>query len=317
MRENDVWRFHGDWWCTYARETEMFGQWSGLEQYVACSQWMQAEGLRYILEANRRRMFHNSGSIIWQLNEPWPNISCTNLLEYYGRPKMAFYWAKYAFDRVHPVFDYRRLDYAPGGLFFGKIFLLRDLPASGGEETLLAEIRDLSGGLLFRREYRADAGGECSAVPMGELVWRLPGGFRGGFLLRLSAGAGKYRNAYYFSTEPEHPYRPFLSGGAVLSGTVQEDGGSAGIVRIANTGAAAALHLCLEDAADAFLLEPEENFVTLLPGESWTCRFRWRPKFRYGFDENLHAPAAGRPMLAASCLSGEKAELRWEESCNV
>ena len=51
---------------------------------MRCSQYMQAEGLRFILEADRRRAFVNSGTIIWQLNEPWPNSSCTNLVDYYG-----------------------------------------------------------------------------------------------------------------------------------------------------------------------------------------------------------------------------------------
>ena len=53
-----------------------------LEAQIARSQFIQAEGLRYAIEANRRRAFNNSGSIIWQIHEPYPNISCTSMVDF-------------------------------------------------------------------------------------------------------------------------------------------------------------------------------------------------------------------------------------------
>lgn len=285
----------------------MFGAWKDTEQYIACSQWMQAEGLRYILEANRRRCFRNSGSIIWQLNEPWPNISCTSLLEYHGAAKMAYFWAKAAFCPVHPVFDYTRLDYAPGALLSGGLAVLRDAPAAG-ESTLIAQIFDMAGTCLFE-EVRSRTRVREGAEEFGALCWQVPESLRGLFLLRLTAHAAgeAHANTYYFSTEADRPYRPALEAAPVLCGTARFSGGTAD-VEVGNTGRSAALHVCLSDEMDSFLLDMEENFFTLLPGETKRLRVGFRRKFRFGFDENTGASAAS-PVLRAACLSGEAIRL--------
>ncbi|QJC51050.1 hypothetical protein HGI30_05380 [Paenibacillus albicereus] len=114
MEKSLVWRHHGEWWDTFGRDTELFGGFADLQAFSDASQWIQAEGLRFILEANRRRQGRQSGSIIWQLNEPWPNASCTNLVDYYMEPKMAYYWTRSAFEGTHASLDYRSLD-APAG----------------------------------------------------------------------------------------------------------------------------------------------------------------------------------------------------------
>ncbi|MDO4294138.1 MAG: glycoside hydrolase family 2 TIM barrel-domain containing protein [Eubacteriales bacterium] len=302
MCENDIWRFHGDWWCTYRREQDMFGSWNGLEQYIACSQWMQAEGLRYILEANRRRCFRNSGSIIWQLNEPWPNVSCTNLIEYHGTPKMAYFWAKMAFQSVHPVFNYRKLDYAPGELLSGDLIVLRE-DAAIERSALTTEIFDMQGILLYKMDW------ECTHVregaeEFGTLCWRIPERLHGLFLLRLTAHTdGDYTNIYYFSTEKVHPYGLALSAEPVLDGEAVLDERGAK-VELCNTGRSVALHVCLSDQIDEFLLDVEDNFFTLLPGEIKRLRVGFRHKFRFGFDENIGLSAKA-PKLQATCLSGE------------
>ena len=95
MAENHVWRHHGEWWDTLERERAVFGEFDkdDLDEFIKISQVIQGEGLRYILDANRRRKFQNAGSIIWQLNEPYPNISCTSLMDYWGDPKFALFYA--------------------------------------------------------------------------------------------------------------------------------------------------------------------------------------------------------------------------------
>lgn len=85
--ENLVWRHHGEWWDTYKRDRAIFGEPENLEQQIKNSQRVQAEGLRYILEANRRRAFQNSGTIIWQANECYPNVNSTALIDFYMQPK--------------------------------------------------------------------------------------------------------------------------------------------------------------------------------------------------------------------------------------
>lgn len=97
---NISWRHLGDWWNTLDRDESIFGKFDNLEDYIYASQYIQAEGLRYEIEANRRRAFRNSGSIIWQLNEPCPNVSGTNVIDYYNRPKAAYEKIKRAFSPV-------------------------------------------------------------------------------------------------------------------------------------------------------------------------------------------------------------------------
>ena len=112
------WQHHGEWWGTYFRDCEIFGEIpktrEHLQEFVDCSQYMQAEGLRYIIESDRRRAFQNSGVIIWQINEPWPNASCTNLVDYYHVPKAAYSETVRVFELFHISMEYPGLTMNPG-----------------------------------------------------------------------------------------------------------------------------------------------------------------------------------------------------------
>jgi beta-mannosidase len=92
-RANAVYRHLGDWWINEPLVQEAFGGRLGdLESLRRASQFLQAEGLRYAVEANRRRWPRNSGSIPWQFNESYPNAWCTAVVDHRGDPKPA-YWA--------------------------------------------------------------------------------------------------------------------------------------------------------------------------------------------------------------------------------
>lgn len=293
MCENDIWRFHGEWWCTWKREMDMVGPSSGLRGYIAASQWLQAEGLRYILEANQRRKFRNSGSIIWQLNEPWPNVSCTSLLEYYGSPKMAYYWAKNAFGHFYPSFDYRKLHFAPGETFRGELWLFTDSTVMRTRAAIMTQILDLYGNIMDEKKHERIMEPNCSN-PMGEMEWTVPKDFSGIFVLRLTAEAEGFtgRNLYYFSTQKETPYRSALEdGGAEVKLQVSDFDGREErqgevTARLENRGSKAALHIRLYDRSDRYLLYPEDNYITLFPKEVRNISIKYCLKYRFGFDEN-------------------------------
>lgn len=149
MRENMVWRHRGEWWDTYDRTCEIFGAFppEALADFIKCSQYIQAEGLRYALEANRRRAFQNCGSIIWQYNEPCPNVSGTNLEDYYGEPKLAYYFVRDAFRPLTPSLRYEKLLWNPGESADFEATILNDSEAFPG--SLLMEARSYDGTLLF------------------------------------------------------------------------------------------------------------------------------------------------------------------------
>ena len=138
VAENFVWRHHGEWWDTYGyREKPLFGELAPdeLELFVTLSQYMQAEGIRYALEANRRRAWRNCGSIIWQFNEPWPNVSCTSLVDYYMQPKFAYWFYRDALKGFHISLRYDKLVWKEGETFKGSPFVHDDTKddARGGE----------------------------------------------------------------------------------------------------------------------------------------------------------------------------------------
>lgn len=286
MRDSDLWRFHGDWWCTYDREEAMFGPVEELPRYIRLSQWMQAEGLRFILEANQRRKWHNSGSIIWQLSEPWPNLSCTSLIDYYGHAKQAYFWAKQAFAPLHITLRYRRLDLAPGTVFSDELVALTDEGVEG-EGHLFWQALGMDG-TCYAQGSLAVTLLPSAANPVGKLTFSMPNPKEELVMVRLRLQVGERRdeNAYYFSTCRERPYR-YAAGlsGAQVSAAVerQEEGGAT--IRVTNAGKVPVLHACIEDASDEWNLLAGENYRTLLPGESWLAQVRWSRRFRIGFDD--------------------------------
>ena len=135
MKDNLSWRHHGEWWDTYSRDSGIYSEIKDFESFIRGSQFIQAEGLRYALEANRRRKFQNSGSIVWQLNEPWPNVSSTCIVDYYGFPKLAYHFVKLAYRPIHVSLKYDKLNYFKNSTFKADIYVHNDLKAFQGKVT--------------------------------------------------------------------------------------------------------------------------------------------------------------------------------------
>lgn len=126
VHDNLVYRHHGEWWDTLARDESIFGKTGTLKEMIERSQFIQAEGIRYAVEANRRRAFANSGSIVWQANEPYPNYSCTSLIDYYMVPKPAYYSIKAAFAPLNLSLKYAKLVYKPDEEFIAEVYAISD-----------------------------------------------------------------------------------------------------------------------------------------------------------------------------------------------
>ncbi len=302
MHDNDLWRFHGDWWCTYDREESMFGHVEDIERYIRLSQWMQAEGLRFILESNQRRKWHNSGSIIWQLSEPWPNLSCTSIVDYYGHAKHAYYWTKKAFAPLHISLNYRRLDYAPGTVFSDDVVVMTDAHVSG-KADIRCDILGLSGTCYERQTFTADLPASAS-TNVGKLTFTMPDTADDLVLVRLHVTLGEMQevNEYYFSNTQEKPYHAAAAlTGARLTAAAEAGEDSCALIRVTNIGDKPALHAYVEDASDEWNLMAEDNFRTLLPGEEWLVRVRWSRRFRVGFDD-FDTCATERPALTVRAI---------------
>lgn len=160
MNENFVWRHHGEWWDTSFRDKGIFGAPETLEQMVARSQYVQAEGLRYIIEANRRRAFHNSGSIIWQINEPYPNVSCTSLIDYYMQPKPVFWQVAKAFAPLNVSLKYDKLVWNKGEQFTAEVYVSLDGEEREVEYSYMAGNQTVTGKVVC---------GNTQGVKVGEI----------------------------------------------------------------------------------------------------------------------------------------------------
>ncbi|CAM4461362.1 beta-mannosidase [Paenibacillus endophyticus] len=303
MKESLVWRHHGEWWDTYDRDTELFGKLAHLSAFSAASQWMQAEGLRFILQSNRRRAFRNSGSLIWQMNEPWPNVSCTNLIDYYNEAKMAYYWVREAFAPKHAWIDYRKLDYLPDEQLILPVYVMTD--ASGETCTVLAQVLDSRGNLIHEQSFSGKTQ-RNAALQIGFLIVQAPHVEDGLFYvqLRFEQAGEQDRGVYIFSTRSGalyagawtdtaanlsakliQPWQTADSGEGLPEGALQ----SSFIVR--NEGHQAALHVHAEEKSDCYWLTASASHFTLFPGEqrlvTVTCRRR---------AEELFAERAQEPM---------------------
>lgn len=97
-KDNEYYFFRGSWWNNYELMQKCYdNKLNCIEDAVRASQLMQYEGLKYAVEANRRRAFTCSGTFPWQFNEPFPNNTCTCSVDYYAAPKPAYYGVQNAY----------------------------------------------------------------------------------------------------------------------------------------------------------------------------------------------------------------------------
>jgi beta-mannosidase len=72
---------------------------NSMREYLDFSMVCQAEGLKFGIEHYRRRKFHCSGTLFWQLNDCWPGLSWS-VVDYYLFPKASYFFVKRAYAPV-------------------------------------------------------------------------------------------------------------------------------------------------------------------------------------------------------------------------
>lgn len=266
MKDNSVWQHHGEWWDTLSyRDRPLFGDSFSMEQWVMISQLMQAESLRYIVQSNRRRQFRNCGSIIWQMNEPFPNASCTSLVSFDGRPKHAYYAVKQAFAGYDVSLAYDSLIHLPGSEKDIKAFV-----HAPGDGELISHVQldmlDIYGHIHFKTEGHAELEGVVSrqvlacSIPYDPMPQSL-------YFVRLCLIIQDERMAeqlYFFTQRQEHdaPLSPMLH----LPPTTVEIQRTPEGYEARNTGDTVCLFLHAQADMPESLMN--QNFITLFPGET-------------------------------------------------
>ena len=139
-----------------------------LASFVMATQRAQANGLQIAVEHLRRRHGATTGAIIWQLNEPWPAISWS-LIDYLGRPKLAFRRLREWYAPVLVSLDYPLRRFQAGDQLQGMLWVVNDTLAPLDRLEIVATI---DGHEVFRRTaVAAPSGATC----LGEVTFRLPG----------------------------------------------------------------------------------------------------------------------------------------------
>ncbi len=263
---NPMWVHHGSWWLHRERLEALFGPLNNIETFIQASQWMQAEGLRYAIEANRRRKWQCSGVSPWQFNEAFPNTACTNALDFAGLTKPVYWWVRNAYEAAHLSLKYDRLAWKPGETWQAEVWANNSLTARDGWRWR-AQVISLTGDLLVEAGGQIDLA-DNAALAVDQLAWPVAAGVDA-WLVMLSLHDEQdriaSRNTYAFSASVAAPMKPLLAAPETKLGVRKREGA----LEIVNAGSAPALFIQIEPLAGQWLTLGD-NYFTLLPGETHT-----------------------------------------------
>lgn len=189
--ENRAWAHHTGGWDSYnMRERTMFGDLKNipLEDYIKVNQFVQAESLRYSLESNRRRQWKNVGQMTWQFNEPWPNVQCSNVLEYYGGRKLAYYAVREAYESVLASLKYKKLFYEAGERYTAEIWLIND--KKDADYAIDYSVTAEDGRTLSSGKFEGIAKEDVS-FKVGDIAFHLPDDLTGSFTVSIKTKCGE------------------------------------------------------------------------------------------------------------------------------
>jgi len=276
-RVNPTYRHLGDWWINEPLVQDAFGgRLRDLETLRRASQHLQADGLRYAVEANRRRAFRNGGSIPWQMNESYPNAWCTSAIDHRGDPKPAYFAVRRAYAPVVVAASFERAAYGRLDTFEADVWAWSDRGAvSGGR--VVARVVDVDGTARTEGELRAD---DVADVParLGSirLAPPLPEVFLLDLVLLEHGGAAMAANRYLCGGRDDLASLLDVAPAEVAVDVAID--GARWDVRLTHHGGPAALGVRLEDDRPIEApgwAEVEDGGFDLLPGEVRTIGVSW------------------------------------------
>jgi beta-mannosidase len=277
-----VWDHLGRWWNNEPLVREAFDDAIGgapgdaagdlpgdVAAMARASQFLQADGLRYAVEANRRRP-GSCGVLPWQLNESFPNGWCTAAVDYFGEPKASYHFVRRAYRPLH-VCAALPAPRVSGEEFTATVWAWSDT----GPVTVTARVLRLDGQEIARAEWRGEADeprpfGEirCSTAELGGQPFYLD--------LEVAAGSRVHGNRYLLTAGSG--FGALLTLPPAQVATRLEVSGDDWTLRLRHEGGPAAPFLRLLDARPA--ARPgwarwDDNAVDLLPGQETALHCRW------------------------------------------
>jgi beta-mannosidase len=283
--DNPSWFHRGAWWVKRPMWDKTFGELNSIEDLIHATQFTQADGLRYALEADRRRKYRNSGTLPWQFNEPYPMAACTSAVDYYARPKPSYYAVRRAYAPLMICARFPTLACEGCEQFEAEAWVCNSHDQSYSNVTIHMRLIGVSGRIYAERietvSFGSNSSTRLSAVQ--ELLTNIREDV---FFLDLQLlnveGTLLCKNRYTFSRTAN--LAPLLACPATTlsvssSATLEKNSReNESILTLFNGGDAAAMFVWLEDARD--LNTPgyayfDENYFCLLPGESQSVTMTW------------------------------------------
>ncbi len=283
--DKDGWsenKHHGEyWWHSYRRDARLFGDFETVDDYIPYGQWVQAEGIRYIIENERRKSPNVSGSMIWQLNEPWPNSDNTAILDYFGHPKMVYYWAKKAFSDCDVSLRYDSLSFND----ILKVTVCKSGDYNSCDEKVNVGIYEIGGKKV--REF------ELSTANLPFEINENLSDKNEMYMVRLSFKGND--KDYFFSKSEKTPYAPAKKFPKCHISYKIEEKGRDGVyvlydAKVENTGDTPAYFVRPKDVNGDYAVLADDAYFTLLPGEEKMVSLTVRENLGLFFDKAKNAP---------------------------
>ncbi|MCC6892679.1 MAG: hypothetical protein IT321_07660 [Anaerolineae bacterium] len=277
--DNPLWQHLGAWWNQQAMWRQVFGEINDIETLVRATQFMQAEGLRYAVEADQRRAFQNSGTLPWQFNEPYPMATCTSAVDYYGQAKPSYYAVARAYEPLHLSARFPTIAWVGRSAFEAEIWLNTPPETAVTDAQLRFGLVGLSGKVHHQHTEAVTCGANTAAQVMA-VNWPFSEASEPVFFLDLALTDADERviahNRYPFSLEAN--LAPFTQLPQTQLRVETHLEGDAWRVMVTNTGVNAAVGIWLQDNRPikaAGFLYMDDNHFTLLPDESRVVNCHW------------------------------------------
>ncbi len=147
--------FTKEHWLMKSILESLFGRVDSLEALVEAGQYLGAHGLRYAVDALRRRGRRIGGITTWVFNEPWPNGGGPYLVDYDGRPLMTYDFQKQALAPLSLSLKHDSNLYDPRAGLDVELWLVSDAPEPAADLSWRWLLRDAVGHVLARDEGAA------------------------------------------------------------------------------------------------------------------------------------------------------------------
>ena len=147
--------FTKEHWLLKSIHDALFGPINTLEALVEAGQYLGAHGLRYAVDALRRRERRIGGITTWVFNEPWPNGGGPYMVDYDGRPLMSYDFQKQALAPVSLSLQHGSNLYDPAAGLDVELWLVSDAPELCDDLSWRWLVRDIAGCVLVQGEGSA------------------------------------------------------------------------------------------------------------------------------------------------------------------